>query len=720
MKYYVNFNNTDLNSLYIITNIERTLLPKMSLDVLDVPTVHGDILNSLKYNNYEVKVSLLVRRNTEDETNQALADLKTLLRTKDVVQVALSPDKFGLGLVSSIDNIDRKTKCDCAVTFTITFPQPYFYSYDLYSFNSTTGEVEAVNDGGESTRPYLVVGFTEDTHFVQIDNSNGEKMLIGKYPQVELEDKKVNDIVLLDDCTTISQWTQKTLNIAPKYGTGGTATITTANKGICLASISSSSTSGTTSSDTSDTTAPATTWSGVALSQNIAQEVDQFQVTAEMTFSSTGTNGDPANKTYNTTFDAENITKPYRVVKSKTLKARCGAGTNYEVITTLKQGKIISAYDIVNGWLHYYYYVNNEKKECYSNASYTTKMTGELPNSKQVKTYVVIVSEEGYTATNIRSSYRHSSTILGTIPVKTYVRCHTYEFTDPNNRNNIYLKMYDSYNGFKGYLNKNNLMEANDVKTGDIPESEYYQYADWKTGQIRLFGFDINGNRLFDIGMCDKYTNIEYTEPEGYIGDQLVLEDNNRPSLTIKPTITNTNDGTFYNTNAYGGARGDWNDCDIIWNIERRKDSSGSYTWGISLSRIKNGSIDFTLKKSNLKDVNFSTAGLGYIGIYLGTHDSMNKCSDMALTNLEIRQFNINTDESLVDINPVYFHKGDTLDIDCNKRTTLLNNVSANHLVDIGSTYPKFDVGTNTLKVSSDSDTVFIGGVFRKIWIGCD
>ena len=57
---YFSFDNFNLNDVFIVTNIEKKLLPGKSYQTIDIPTIDGERLNGVKYTPLVDTISLLI------------------------------------------------------------------------------------------------------------------------------------------------------------------------------------------------------------------------------------------------------------------------------------------------------------------------------------------------------------------------------------------------------------------------------------------------------------------------------------------------------------------------------------------------------------------------------------------------------------------------------------------------------------------------------------
>lgn len=66
---YFMFNKSEINELYLVTNITRVLLPKKKIETLDIASRDGEVFNGSKYAPIEYDITILISGDDE-------ADLK--------------------------------------------------------------------------------------------------------------------------------------------------------------------------------------------------------------------------------------------------------------------------------------------------------------------------------------------------------------------------------------------------------------------------------------------------------------------------------------------------------------------------------------------------------------------------------------------------------------------------------------------------------------------
>lgn len=692
---YVKFNDIYIEDICEIQDISEPLLTSRTIDTLDIKSVDGEIFNGSKKNSYKIEITVLIDCDTQEEYDQKLGELKDTFDVDEPKAFFKTEDKFIFAIPSEeIEPQEKEALYSREFKITLFCPEPYYYSKDIKIFENEDDDVSKVivaNEGKKPVYPLISIGFSKDAYFAQVElKSTGEKILVGKYPKLSLTSKTNSNRVLYNNCESVSDFIDSSASIDSNRTGGGNITTTSSGKGVCMSSPGTGE----------------TTWKGVCKRLNLSKEVDEFELSCNMSHNSTGVNGDP------TTFknETETVTsgkkETYYKVTASTLNYRSGPGTNYKKYGTLKRNFEIYGGTVTKGWLKFTY----NSKTCYCSTKYLTKMTKDTTVTTTKKNFVTNQN------TPIRSSAKYSSTKLATIPATTVVRCissKTYKDTSADGTVRYYYKMATAYDGKIGYVCTGNLIEASNAVV-EYPEGETYKTADDKVGIVELYGFDTNGQKLFVLGMYDDNAYYEYTYPKCSIGSRVVLKDNTTVPDPNKKYSVSTSDGetTIKVTNKLSGRLGSWNEFWGTWTISRKK-VSNKYEWNVQVQKIKDGKVTKTQKTLNIKYSDLPTEALSYVVLYIGTTGTMEKASGMALTHIECNEINPTTE---IETNIAYFKQGDILEIDADNEAynVYLNDIERNDLVDIGSRFFKLDVGEEEINIYSNDENISTSVAIRE------
>lgn len=706
---YFKFNGFVFNDAFIITSIDKTLIPAKVYNTINIPTVDGERLNGVKYSPLVYTINILIEGVNEEERNANKRVLRDLLNVKHEVQVAFNTRTYGYGMVTSEVKIVNRTATQATATFQLTCFTPFFYNNQMSLFNDTNSIIEVINNGGQKTKPFISVGFTKDAHFCQVENRRtGEKILVGNYPSVSTtQTYKEKETIAYHNCESTTGWTQSSASINADRTTGGSITLAKDGNGLILGSVPSGS----------------TLWKGACYRYNLPQSCEEFTVSANLSFYTSGTNGDPTNKQYK--LDDETITtgskREYYEVTASSLNVRSGPGTNYSIRWAVSNGFQIFGGTVVNGWLKF---TMHDNPDCYCSMNYLTKKIQDNTVTTTLQNWVVTNKLGAALCSSPKWGKNNDhSTQLARIPLGEVVRLitssktvETYTSSDGTTKTRDWYKLYIPWNGKNGYVTAGDCTPAN-AAVIEYDETQILDTADDKTGLIELYGFDTSGAKLFSMVMADWNKYYECVVPRCEVGNTTILGTNGAevPAPKTVTEANKTSNSTGFSTRyILSGKYGDWNDMWCTFTVSRRTQNN-KQVWSANIQKKDTGVITKELKVSNKSSDSYPDGQLAYLVLYIGTTDSLDKCADMALTDLIV--YKHNKPESQ-EYKGIHFEAFDILDIDFDNRQVYINEQPANHLLDIGSRFFDVDTGITDIKIISDDGNAVSSAVIREKWVG--
>lgn len=705
----VKYNGFNLSEVCDIEEIRLPILPSNKISTLDIASRDGEIYNGKKYESYVIEIDILIDCDTKEELNEKLKDIRDIFDVDEPKPFYINKERFILAILQ--DKIEKDPVCFYSYESTIKLfcPEPYFYSDEITAIDAEGSELTCDVTGNRSVSPIIQIGFSTDAYYAQLEHKEtGERILVGKYPTLSLSAVKQSTKVLYDKCEDTSGWTTSSASIGSDRTVGGTLAVSESGNSVIMGTVPSGD----------------TTWKGVCVRQDLSHSVDEFKLTAFMRHNSTGKNGDPSKPKYKN--EDEKVLSgsktPYYMVTSSTLNVRKVAGTNYKKIGTFKYGHKIKNGTAKNGWLSFdYEYTDKNKKTVkttgYCSLSYLSKEYDTTEVKVTVRNFVVISDDnKENVSAYLRKSPKKSSKALAKIPVGTCVRCIMVDHYDDKSKI-TYYKLAKKYKGYIGYIAKGNLVSA-DNAVYSYPDEEDFETADDKTGIIELYGFGVNGEKLFTLGMYDDNAWYEYTYPKCTVGSRTVLKDSTKvPKPNTKTYIITDKSGKSVVTvsNKLSGKLGSWNEYYGQWTLSREKINK-KYVWNVTVTKIKDGKTIKSQSSKNLKYSDLPTEKLAYVVLYIGTTSTLDKSSAMSLTHIRVDELNPKEQETPKNI--VYFQEGDVLEIDCENHRCYLNDEPCDDLVDIGSRYFELDTGENNIKTNSNDTDTTTSVIFRDKWLG--
>lgn len=709
---YFNFNGIQVNDLALVTKIEKPYIPETSISTINIPSRDGEVFNGMKYNSLKIPVSLAIIGTDANDYKARVKVLKDIFSVRKEVPIGFAEYTSIYGMLSSEFKVEQKNAFTGYADIEIVCSNPYTYSDYTITYNGGK-ELNVGQKGGIKTYPHISIGVTKDTHFIQVqNNSTGEKIGIGALPDITISTtQNESSNVLHNNCQNLSSLVIASANIDANRGTGGSFAISSDGSGIILGNMGDGS----------------TVYKGACGKIALPKELEDFQIKVNIYADSTGKNGDPNYFDPETEKYKEEVKEgtktPYYLVNCTGLNYRTGPGTNYTSKGTLPKGyEIRENYTIADGWCKFPY----KTKTYYCSAKYLTKMVEDNTKSTY-KNYlienVMVLPDEGNKVSAQRAVYdAPGGKVIGYVPYGKIIRVliKEYKTYDSNNNvKNIYYYMWKPYTNSKqekiqGYIEKSVILRSIDNTGNKVDYTNDTNYADDKMGTCELYGFDVNGTQLFKMSLFDDNAYFEYTQPQIRVGNTIILKDD---VSSPKPKPRNVADQSGVTTGYWlGGEYGSWNEGTTCLTLSRKK-SGSNYVWHAEAYKVTNGIITKQLYRKNNRNVNFPTAKLSYIAVYMGTSaTSMAKCAGIELEDILVTTGD--KESTNTPSNITYFKAGDVIDVDCENCNCYVNRQLRNDLVDIGSTFFGITPGYTGVSLHSDDSDASLSVTVKEKWIG--
>ena len=406
---------------------------------------------------------------------------------------------------------------------------------------------------------------------------------------------------------------------------------------------------------------------------------------------STEKNGDPSHPYQNETTPPISGSKKtyYKVTAKSGLKLRKSASTPSTKLLTIPYGTKLTG-TLTKGWLKTTY--NGKTGYCY--AEYLKDVTNDSTVTSKERNYVTMKS------TAIRATASKKATNKKTIPAGTCIRCKydtKYPTTGKDDVKGKFFELAKPYDGTKGYVLIENLVQANEYEVDYEPEIET---ADDKTGVVELYGFSANNVQLFKLSMVDDNEFYEFTYPlirkngEDFLKDKTVAPEPKK--------VTTYNGDTKKVQSILSGRYGSWTGSDGKGFYGELYIERINNKWYAYVQKMKEGEPVKTIKSKTVTDKENQDEELSYIVIYFGTTGNAEKASGMAITDINV--YTATKIEDNKEYNFQEFEAGDILTIDNSIPAVYLNDEERNDLIDVGSSFFPLEPGDNYIKVASDDD----------------
>ena len=471
------YGGVDLGQYLELRDIRRNILPTRENYTIDIPSMTGKVYNGFKYGERVIEIDFLVKSLSTMEYLQFVRDIATILDVDAPSRLYLmdEPNKYYYAVIDGDTNISEIARGVGEGTLTFVCYNPIAYSDEEKIFTGTKSVV-VENEGTTNAFPVIDINFTKDTSFAQVSNAEtGAAVLVGQWPNVNQASAPAKGPVISDECKVLTDWlavgnvldSDRTIEGNFKINSGGYA-ITPSDVGAADASKK---------------------WHGPARRRNLGRNIRDFEVIAEFEFDSKGTN--KSNAVNTPASNPSTGANKYRTTAN--LNIRNGRGTNYKILTTMPKGTEVAVTEISGGWGK----VTYKGHTGYSSMNYLSLVQSTTASGSQTNYVVNTKTGQGL---NLRSSRSTSSKVLLSIPNGTALNI--TEVKDGWGKT--------TYKNKTGYVS----MSYTKPKEGQIPlnSSESIPYsvetADDKLGLIELYGFDVNGNKLFKMALTDAISSV--------------------------------------------------------------------------------------------------------------------------------------------------------------------------------------------------------------------
>lgn len=278
MKYIVTFNDYYLNEYCTVLNIKRSLLPDRSNFSKEIPTMDGSYYTGSRYAERTITIEVAIIADSKEDYAIKVGELANILNTKKPAKLIISdePYKVYYAVLDGSTSLSKKFQTG-TVDLNFICHNPFAYSMYWNTYQPDKNGIFSVKSyGTANTYPVIDVDFKNKGCFFQLTNPKGQTVLIGAPKKVSQPSQPASTIVIDDDCSSSSTMTSiseslldSNRKITGQYGVGlnGSAMICT-NFG---------------SAQDGD-------WSGCAFKRNLGDNLSEFEVVVDLTFSSQGKN----------------------------------------------------------------------------------------------------------------------------------------------------------------------------------------------------------------------------------------------------------------------------------------------------------------------------------------------------------------------------------------------------------------------------------------------
>lgn len=278
MSYKVLFNNNNLSDYCTVLNVTRSILPSRSNFSKTVPTLNGSYYTGGKYSERTIPIEVAIFAKNREEYAQKIGKLAEILNVNQPSPLIIEdePYKVYYAIVDGVTELSKKFFNGVA-TINFMCNDPYAESSYWNAFRDNgNGVFNVTSYGTVETYPIVDVDFRSGGCFFQLTNYEGKTVLIGKPKDGTKPSIAQSDIVINDNCQSVSTFTtiSQTLFDQNRVITGNYG-VNSNGKGIVCSNFG---------------TAQANKWTGAGFKRNLNVDVADFEVIVDLTFSSQGEN----------------------------------------------------------------------------------------------------------------------------------------------------------------------------------------------------------------------------------------------------------------------------------------------------------------------------------------------------------------------------------------------------------------------------------------------
>lgn len=282
MTYEVNYNGANLSDYCKVLNVERTLLPSRTNLSKSIPTMNGSYYTGFHYGERIIKLEILINETNVAKMQEKIRKIKEILNTSNPSKLIISdePDKYVYAVLDGDTDFNKIGKTAGSTTINFICHNPIIYSDKWNTFTpGNKGIITVENNGTIQANPLIDVIFRKKACFFQATNRKGETVLIGSPKEIGKATTAISDIIVEDNCTDASTFTTLTPSLLDtgRVVNGGSFGVGFNGNGIVTLNYGSGSDS----------------WHGSAFRKSLGSNVDEFEVTVDVVFSSQGKNYEP-------------------------------------------------------------------------------------------------------------------------------------------------------------------------------------------------------------------------------------------------------------------------------------------------------------------------------------------------------------------------------------------------------------------------------------------
>ncbi|HJF34502.1 MAG TPA: phage tail family protein [Clostridium perfringens] len=278
----VEFAGVKLHDIVHISRIATSILPKRNNFSIETPSANGSSYSGFRYGERIFHIEIGIKSRTAKDFNEIKSNLANALNINIPSKLIINDSDIIYYAVIDGDTDINKLFQFGKSTLTFICYDPMGYSkYYISNIMDTNKNFIFSNMGTYNSYPIIGFEFSKPSSFVYLANENKESVLIGRIKDNTVETIQNKSLVIDDDCTDSSVFTNGgnvTVSdnrvVSGAYGVGNYgASIVATNYGPDVQNK----------------------WIGPTFRKNLDRNLEEFEVKVNLSFSSHGKNFNPPN-----------------------------------------------------------------------------------------------------------------------------------------------------------------------------------------------------------------------------------------------------------------------------------------------------------------------------------------------------------------------------------------------------------------------------------------
>lgn len=276
MKWEIIYNNIRLNDYCNIIDVSKTILPKRKNNSKEIPSMNGSYYTGYKYEERIVSVSIYIDSTDKIDYTNKVRELSKILNVDKPKKLFVNddPGKYVYAIIDGDTDLSKKARVG-SLTLEFICHDPIIYSDKWNTFSpNNRGIITLQNDSNYKTYPNIGVAFRKKACFLQVTNTHGETVLVGRPKEAGNSTSSESDIVMYDNCESSLNFTPLSESLLPSnYGKNGTFGVGFNGNGIICNNYGDGD-----------------GWHGTGFRRNIGSDVDEFELEVDFVMSCQGKN----------------------------------------------------------------------------------------------------------------------------------------------------------------------------------------------------------------------------------------------------------------------------------------------------------------------------------------------------------------------------------------------------------------------------------------------